>query len=64
MKLGFSTLGCPSYSVDQVIELAVRSGYDGVELRFLRGEVNLPAREPSRSPRSSPCCAPAATAAT
>jgi sugar phosphate isomerase/epimerase len=40
-KLSFSTLGCPSYTLDQVIETATAHGYDGVELRFLRGEVAL-----------------------
>ncbi|MGW5362173.1 sugar phosphate isomerase/epimerase family protein [Actinopolymorpha pittospori] len=41
MKLSFSTLGCPKYTLDQVISTATTSGYDGVELRFLRGEVGL-----------------------
>ncbi len=41
-KLGFSTLGCPKYSVDQVIAMAKDNHYSGVEIRFLRGEVDLP----------------------
>lgn len=41
IKLSFSTLGCPQYTLDQVISTAIRSGYDGVELRFLRGQVDL-----------------------
>ena len=44
-KLGFSTLGCPAYTVDQVIALAKGNGFSGVELRFLRGQVDLPALE-------------------
>ncbi|GAB3919834.1 hypothetical protein GCM10011575_36260 [Microlunatus endophyticus] len=40
-KVGFSTLGCPDYGVHQVAELARDSGYDGVELRFIRGVVDL-----------------------
>jgi sugar phosphate isomerase/epimerase len=40
-KLGFSTIGCPDYSVDQVIEMATANGYLGVELRFIRGTVEL-----------------------
>jgi sugar phosphate isomerase/epimerase len=40
-KLGFSTIGCPDYSVEQVIELATANGYLGVELRFIRGSVEL-----------------------
>jgi sugar phosphate isomerase/epimerase len=41
IKLSFSTLGCPQYTLDQVISTATRHGYDGVELRFLRGQVAL-----------------------
>lgn len=41
MKLSFSTLGCPEYDVDQVIQIARRCGYDGVEIRMLRGEAAL-----------------------
>ncbi len=40
-SLGFSTLGCPDYSVDQVIDLARGSGFDGVEIRLIRGQVEL-----------------------
>jgi sugar phosphate isomerase/epimerase len=41
MKLSFSTLGCPKYTLDEVVSTARDSGYDGVEIRFLRGEVVL-----------------------
>ncbi len=41
MKLSFSTLGCPQYTLDQVLSTATDNGYDGVEIRFLRGEVAL-----------------------
>lgn len=44
-KIGFSTIGCPTYDVDQVIELAVKNGFQGVEIRHLRGEVDLPTLE-------------------
>ena len=37
----FSTLACPTWTLSQVIEIAVSSGYDGVELRFLEGEDSL-----------------------
>lgn len=40
-QLGFSSLACPDYDVDQLIDLATRSGYAGVELRFVRGQVDL-----------------------
>jgi sugar phosphate isomerase/epimerase len=41
MKTSFSTLACPTWTLSQVIEIAVSSGYDGVELRFLEGEDSL-----------------------
>ncbi len=41
MKTSFSTLACPTWTLPQVIEIAVCSGYDGVELRFLEGEDSL-----------------------
>jgi sugar phosphate isomerase/epimerase len=40
--LAFSTLGCPSYDVDQVIALARANGFSGVEIRHLRGTADLP----------------------
>lgn len=44
-KVGFSTLGCPGYTVQQVADLARASGYDGVEIRFIRGVVDLTSLE-------------------
>lgn len=41
-KIGFSTLGCPAYNVDQVAALARDNGFDGVEIRFISGVVDLP----------------------
>jgi sugar phosphate isomerase/epimerase len=38
MKLSFSTLGCPSWSLARVIDKAGRYGYDGIELRFLEDD--------------------------
>jgi sugar phosphate isomerase/epimerase len=40
-KLGFSTIGCPDYTVDQVVALAKQNGYAGIEIRFLRGTTDL-----------------------
>jgi fatty-acyl-CoA synthase len=50
-KLAFSTLGCPGWSLDQVVRAAREYGYDGVELRLLDGEIinaDLPASERKR----------------
>ena len=35
MKVAFSTLACPAWSIEQVVEAATTLGYDGVELRLL-----------------------------
>lgn len=36
MKLAFSTLGCPEWSIEQVLEAASQYGYAGVELRGIQ----------------------------
>jgi len=41
MKVSFSTLGCPDWTLRQVIDLARRERYDGVELRFIEGDAAL-----------------------
>ncbi len=38
----FSTLGCPEFTLDEVIALAGRHGIDAVELRALGGQLDLP----------------------
>jgi glucosamine-6-phosphate deaminase len=38
MKISFSTLACPSWSLERVIDAAGRHGYDGIELRFLEDQ--------------------------
>jgi sugar phosphate isomerase/epimerase len=42
MKLSFSTLGCPEWSLDQIIAAARESGYDGVEWRGYQADMELP----------------------
>jgi sugar phosphate isomerase/epimerase len=42
MKIAFSTLGCPNWGVDEILDAARASGYHGVELRFYRGSLDLP----------------------
>lgn len=42
MKIGWSTLGNPDWTIEQVAEAAKQYGYDGVELRILDGEVITP----------------------
>ena len=42
MKLAFTTLACPNWSLEQVVGAARRSGYEGIELRLLDGELLRP----------------------
>ncbi len=42
MKIGFSSLVCPEWDLPTIIENASAMGFDGVELRGLVGELNLP----------------------
>ena len=41
MKISFSTLSCPSWSMQTVIEQAYTLGYDGIELRFIENSDRL-----------------------
>ncbi len=41
MKLAFSTLGCPEWDINQILDSARKHGYEGVELRFYRGSFDL-----------------------
>jgi sugar phosphate isomerase/epimerase len=41
MKVSFSTLACPDWTMPQIIAAAARDAYDGIELRFVQGEDSL-----------------------
>lgn len=41
MKMSFSTLACPDWTMPQIIKTAVDAGYHGIELRFVEGEDSL-----------------------
>ncbi|CAM4215441.1 sugar phosphate isomerase/epimerase [Cytophagaceae bacterium 50C-KIRBA] len=41
--LSFSTLGCPSWNFSQVIQQAVENKYSGIEIRGIKGDLDLPA---------------------
>ena len=41
MRMSFSTLACPDWTMPQLIGTAAREGYDGIELRFVQGEDSL-----------------------
>ncbi len=42
MKIAFSSLACPSWDLNTIIDNASSMGFDGVELRGLQGELHLP----------------------
>ena len=47
--LAFSTLGCPSWDLTQIIDRAAEYGYDAVELRGYQSEMDLPQAAPFTS---------------
>jgi len=46
MKISFSTLSCPDWSWEKVLDEAQRLGYDGIEVRGADGEMYLPKAKP------------------
>lgn len=43
-RISFSTLACPEWSWTQTAQGAAQYGYDGVEVRMVAGDTDLPAR--------------------
>lgn len=41
MKLAFSTLGCPDWTLEQILRCAQENGYQAIELRGLKGEMHI-----------------------
>ena len=41
MKRSFTTLGCPDWTLDEILRHAPAMGFDGVDFRFLEGTTNL-----------------------
>ena len=44
LRIGFSTLGCPSWDWIKVLDFAQQNGFAAVELRGLSGTMDLPSR--------------------
>lgn len=42
LPLGFSTLGCPTWSWNKILDFAKQYGFVGVELRGIEGNMDLP----------------------
>ena len=53
LKYSFMTFACPEYSLKEVIETAVRHGYDGVEPRVVQGHKHGIELELSEADRAS-----------
>jgi fatty-acyl-CoA synthase len=45
LRIAFTTLACPEWSIERVIGAAQRYGYSGVELRLLNGDTIDPVRD-------------------
>lgn len=41
MKMAFTTLGCPAWDLDTVIEKGSAFGYEGVDFRGIQGEIDV-----------------------
>jgi len=41
LKLAFTTLGCPNWDIDTIIEKALEFGYNGVDFRGLLGKMEI-----------------------
>ncbi len=48
MKFAFSTLACPQWTTEKVVDYAVRLGYEGLEWRLLNGEIIDPVKDAER----------------
>jgi sugar phosphate isomerase/epimerase len=41
VKIAFTTLACPDWSFERIVDTARELGYDGIELRFLAGSIDI-----------------------
>lgn len=44
--LSFSTLGCPDWSFEKIVNFAAENGYDGLEIRTIQRQMDLPKSPP------------------
>ncbi|MHB8295976.1 MAG: sugar phosphate isomerase/epimerase family protein [Acidimicrobiales bacterium] len=56
MRLSFSTLACPAWSVEQAANAGASYGYEGIELRLVDGELIDPAMSASARARVKSVC--------
>lgn len=48
--LSFSTLGCPDWDFRQIVDFAAKHGYQGIELRGIKRQMDLPLCEEFKTP--------------
>lgn len=60
MKLAFTTLACPGWTLEQAVDAGRRYGYEGLELRLLDGEIVLPTLDQASRQRVQRVCKDAA----
>jgi sugar phosphate isomerase/epimerase len=53
LPIAFSTLGCPTWSFDKILDFAEQHGFAAVELRGLEGSMDLPTH-PAFAPEKMP----------
>lgn len=46
MKISFSTLGCPSWTWNEITSVAKDFGYEGIEIRGIENELYVPSAKP------------------
>ena len=56
MKLAYSTLACPSWSLEQSVEAALRYGFEGLEICLLDGEMLQPDLSPQKRKQALATC--------
>jgi sugar phosphate isomerase/epimerase len=59
VRLAYSTLACPGRRLEETLELGVRAGYEGVELRLIDGELIDPGMSAQDRVRVADACAKA-----
>src|SRR5690349_9369790 len=59
MKLAFTTLACPGWTLEQAVVAGQRYGYTGIELRLLDGELLRPDLDQAARRRVRDVCAAA-----
>lgn len=52
LRLSFSTLGCPDWTFQQIIDFAAAHGYQGIELRGILKQLDLPQCPEFSSPQN------------